>query len=243
MRLFYAFNPILRDPIRGTSFTAAVDSAIAPDPVDDKGSTFDLMRLPNELILHIIEDAISHEDIENLALCSRTMFELAKPARARHLEMKSKHSRFKVGSLPPRRVHPGLYSICLVRALIESDGFRKYCATVRFDFVRDMGPPPEWALEAVGKTREVVQEFESRRSILDADPWLKDFCSSKWIHLLQLGNMQLAYSLALTTVHNIQVLELLGCSEAVHSLYLITQIVRSYQHQHGTASKPLHRLR
>ncbi len=76
---------------------------------------------------------------------------------------------------------------------------------------------------------DVMQTFEPElRAMLDSNPYLKDHDSSDWIHLLQLGHMQLAHCLPLTTLYNIRILELVDCLEFIQSLDPITQVIRSY---------------
>ncbi|KAL8789973.1 MAG: hypothetical protein Q9213_000859 [Squamulea squamosa] len=97
-----------------------------------------LLDLPIEILLHIIERDVRHEDLENFALCSRSIFELAKGARAKHLKRKKNHSKIVVGDicvyhrLEERRalaneVHP---VVVLQDMLADRDNMGDYCKTL-----------------------------------------------------------------------------------------------------------------
>lgn len=52
---------------------------------------FPLVKLPNELILHVIND-VHPEDLEPLALCGKAIRALAKDALSRHMMLKRKYN-------------------------------------------------------------------------------------------------------------------------------------------------------
>lgn len=54
--------------------------------MDSPPAHFNFSDLPNEILLNIIEHEVFHENLENLALSSKTVFEWAKPARTKHLQ-------------------------------------------------------------------------------------------------------------------------------------------------------------
>lgn len=56
--------------------------------MDCSPTHFDLLGLPNELLLKIIEYEVLHEDLENLTLCSKAIFNLGKQVRDKHLKRK-----------------------------------------------------------------------------------------------------------------------------------------------------------
>lgn len=57
---------------------------------------FPLMKLPDELILHVI-DYVHPSDIESLALCSQTVMAFAKDALLRHSRLKEKYGMISFG--------------------------------------------------------------------------------------------------------------------------------------------------
>ncbi|KAI4101514.1 MAG: hypothetical protein LQ339_005011 [Xanthoria mediterranea] len=68
------------------------------DPLNDEDPppSFDLLRLPPEIILRVIKQ-LHHEDLENTSLTSKNVLELAKHRRHRHLESKKKYRTLILG--------------------------------------------------------------------------------------------------------------------------------------------------
>lgn len=57
-------------------------------------ATFNLLKLPREITLQIIEHSLHHEDLENFAMSSKAMFELSGKARDKHLDAKRGYHTF-----------------------------------------------------------------------------------------------------------------------------------------------------
>ncbi|KAL8723907.1 MAG: hypothetical protein Q9166_008225 [cf. Caloplaca sp. 2 TL-2023] len=116
--------------------------------MDTPPAYFNLLGLPKELLLRIIEHELHHEDLENLTLCSRTMFDLSKKARTKHLNLKRKFSTFSVGNI---RVHNGrfqglnlppvgLHPVFALRQLLENDALIDYCRTLKLGSYDELRP-------------------------------------------------------------------------------------------------------
>ncbi|KAL8773306.1 MAG: hypothetical protein Q9209_001700 [Squamulea sp. 1 TL-2023] len=101
-------------------------------------ASMNLLDLPTEILLRIIEHDVRHEDLENLALCSRSVLELAKRARAKHLKRKKNYSKIVVGDicvykrLEERQaladeVHP---AVVLQDIVTDTHNMGDYCKTL-----------------------------------------------------------------------------------------------------------------
>ena len=68
------------------------------DPLNDEDPppSFDLLRLSPEIILRVVAQ-LHHEDLENTSLSCKTVLELAKHRRQRHLESKKKYRTVILG--------------------------------------------------------------------------------------------------------------------------------------------------
>ncbi|KAL8748769.1 MAG: hypothetical protein Q9184_007100 [Pyrenodesmia sp. 2 TL-2023] len=235
-------NPLKQVPIGWVPHGAGKQDTPLQTSKEAKLSTFDLTRLPRERILHIIEHDIHHEDIGNFALCSRTIFELANSTRAKQLEKKYKYSNFTVGPYPRGGLF-NMHPVFSIRSLLQGRDYIEHCTILRLDQVKAGWSPRPWEPETMKQFKDVVQTFEHQlRAMIDSSPYLKDHDSSEWIHLLQMGHMQLAHSLPLTILLNVRILELVDCFQFVQSLDPFTRIVRSYQFQRDLSPRPLYRL-
>ncbi|KAL8648943.1 MAG: hypothetical protein Q9226_005782 [Calogaya cf. arnoldii] len=98
---------------------------------------FDLLGLPQEIVVQIIEHEVHNKDLENLALCSKAIFALSRPALTKHLDMKRKYSTFifgdvdiygTAGSHPvPREAHPNF----ACSELLMNPAIADYCKILR----------------------------------------------------------------------------------------------------------------
>lgn len=103
-----------------------------------------LQSLPNEILLRIIESEISHSDLENIALCSKTLFDLARPARERHLFNKRRFSTIIVGDAglgngvdQPMVLNDVDLSSALGDLLANRAAATEYCTTLRIHALDD----------------------------------------------------------------------------------------------------------
>ncbi|KAL8645442.1 MAG: hypothetical protein Q9226_007299 [Calogaya cf. arnoldii] len=91
--------------------------------MDGPPTHFDLPGLPNELLLKIIEHEVHHQDLENLTLCSKAVFNLGKQARAAHLKRKNNTPLFKQATCAPTmdlEASKGLIFLHLVLCKLDS---------------------------------------------------------------------------------------------------------------------------
>ncbi|KAL8789487.1 MAG: hypothetical protein Q9213_001100 [Squamulea squamosa] len=158
----------------------------------DQSPSF-LLNLPQEIILDIIENELHDEDLENLALCSKTVFELASDALAKHREKKRRYAIFSFGDVylyspgersllartVPREVHP----IFALKELLTDKNIAKYAKMLKIGGVDDQGlfmgvfeehvaqeaidlaPTLTPHLEALTMTDSFIQSAKARRWI------------------------------------------------------------------------------
>lgn len=205
---------------------------------------FNFLDLPNEILLNIIEHEVFHEDLENLALSSKTVYALAKPALTNHLHRKREFSTLIVGDvhlyqseqevgdwIVPRKHHPVQ---ALRRLLLESDTTTDYCRVLRIGGVDPDG-------DMYGKYDDYLSH-EVKTITRDLHSQLQTFIVSQvfgeithtdyWIDSLLEGKYELSYAAALTSLHNIEVLELINCSEFVRDELLVhISVMKNTHHQ------------
>ncbi|KAL8772426.1 MAG: hypothetical protein Q9209_002377 [Squamulea sp. 1 TL-2023] len=156
-------------------------------------SSFPLSNLPKEIILDIIENELQDEDLENLALCSKTVYVLASNALAKHLEKKRRYATFSFGdvhlytpgerSLLARTVQREVHPIFALKNLITNKNVAKYAKMLKIGGVDDQGlimgayedhvtqeaidlaPNLNPHLEALTRTDSFVQSARARRWI------------------------------------------------------------------------------
>ncbi|KAI4223011.1 MAG: hypothetical protein L6R36_005745 [Xanthoria steineri] len=99
---------------------------------------FDLLGLPQEIILQIIEHEVEIEDLDNFVLCSKTIFTLASRVLAKHQEMKKKYSTFIIGDMDidyrsreiwkaPRELYP----VVAASKLLANPAVAEYCKILK----------------------------------------------------------------------------------------------------------------
>ncbi|KAL8679779.1 MAG: hypothetical protein Q9224_007007, partial [Gallowayella concinna] len=181
--------------------------------METPGSHFNLLGLPNELLLRIIEYEVHMEDLENLTLCSKTIFNIARQSRKKHLENKRRFSTFSVGHVrekdsryrdfdsQPHSVHPAL----ALRLLVENDAVVDYCKILKLgDYMGSISytADEEW---------EIRRDMDDQLRALQA---LRPFANVDLAYMNQLPIETLhdiAYSAILSTLRNLEVLEIDRC--------------------------------
>ncbi|KAI4220856.1 MAG: hypothetical protein L6R36_007320 [Xanthoria steineri] len=205
---------------------------------------FRFLDLPNEILLNIIEHEVFHEDLENLALSSKTVFALAKQARTNHLHRKREFSTLIVGDvhlyqseqevgdwIVPRKHHPVQ---ALRRLLLESDTTTDYCRVLRIGGVDRYGHMPgnydnDLSHEAKTITRDLYSQLQA---FILSQVFGKINHTDYWIDRLLKDNYELSYAAALTSLHNIEVLELINCSWFVRKKLLVhLSVMKSSHHR------------
>ncbi len=211
--------------------------------MDSPSAHFRFLDLPTEIVLNIIEHEVFHEDLENLALSSKTVFALAKPARTNHLHWKREFSTFTVGDvhlcksenevrewIVPRKHHP---VHALRRLLLEKDAAADYCRVLKMGGVDPTGymsgiHHSHLSHEARTITRDLYSQLQT---FIDAQVFGKITHTEYWIDLQLEGKYELSYAAALVSLHNIEILELINCSEFVQEELLVHISVMKNTHR------------
>ncbi|KAL8838620.1 MAG: hypothetical protein Q9170_002066 [Blastenia crenularia] len=86
-----------------------------------------LLALPNEILLHIIEDLLGHDDLEHFCRCCRYIHHLSKSALALHLARKQKYGTLVVGDVVYRPFNDDtvsfLYPVHFLADHLEEDPY------------------------------------------------------------------------------------------------------------------------
>ncbi|KAI4221614.1 MAG: hypothetical protein L6R40_008620 [Gallowayella cf. fulva] len=158
---------------------------------------FNLLGLPNELLLRIIEREVHHEDLDNLTLCSKTIFNLADKAHAKHLECKQKFTTLSVG-LPPLSVQPAF----ALKLLVDNDAVFDYCKILRLGHYSNTILLPTAAAKDL--KRDVDHQLAALKAVRPAVT-----ISVPNIEYYELHDV--VYSVLLDALPNIEILELPHC--------------------------------
>ncbi|KAL9001572.1 MAG: hypothetical protein Q9169_000147 [Polycauliona sp. 2 TL-2023] len=184
----------------------------------------DLLGLPNEILLRIIEHETRHKDFENFTLSCRTIFDLAKLARSKHLERKSKFSTFTVGDvhlyngfdepIVPSHVHPVL---ALREILADKDTAIDYCQTLKIGGVTHAGyVTGQYEDDVTEQAVSITQDLVPQLKVFAEQEPFED--SGDLIERQLEGAYDIPYAVPLVLLHNITVLELVNCSEFLQRL-------------------------
>ncbi|KAL8856779.1 MAG: hypothetical protein Q9178_006616 [Gyalolechia marmorata] len=158
---------------------------------------FDLQGLPIELQLRIIEREVDPEDLENLILCSKSIFDLSKQARINHIERKRKYSLLTVGNVPPRNGNfegsdlptLGAHAFFTLRQVLENNFMVDYCKI----------------LKLMGLNSEVdpCEDFAELETLVEKGPYRGLIDWSRYIE----GDHDSACSALFILARNIEILE------------------------------------
>lgn len=206
---------------------------MAQDPKSESATMFSLLRLPRELILHMIEHSLHHEDLENFAMSSKAMFELSRIARARHLEAKSRYHTFSGGEHDPSHGDAG-HPVRAMCRLLQANEFNQYCKVLQLHRVGTNGLLSRWKAKTVKKMEKHFSTLEPKiRALGDhlPDDFRRDY--SEHVTKSQQGLSHLLYWLPLAILPSIQVLELNHCTEIFKSLRPIMRMFAQSKHELG----------
>lgn len=189
--------------------------------VEDPPPSFDLLRLLPEIVLSVIEQ-LHHEDLENICLSSKTVLELAKHRRHRHLESKKKCRTVSLGdtALEPydhtKLLHP---AFTLRDVLQDKETMSDYCRILKIGVAGDYALLPDDSLysdavltEARAIEMEIIHELNhllGRQSF--SNPI--DVKSRESKPVLARGKYGLPCAWIMALLREVQVLELVRCSE------------------------------
>ncbi|KAL8672283.1 MAG: hypothetical protein Q9168_003254 [Polycauliona sp. 1 TL-2023] len=187
--------------------------------MDPPSPTVDLLGLPNEILLRILEHGICHKDLENVTLSCKTIFDLAKLAREKHLKIKERFSTFIVGDLQlyngteepiiNRSFHP---VFALQELLANRDVAVDYCQTLKIGGVAHGGyVTSQYEDDVTEEAVSITQDLELQlKALAEQEPFKGN---DDWFEQQLEGTYDLAYAIPLTFLHNITVLELVNCSD------------------------------
>ncbi|KAL8767223.1 MAG: hypothetical protein Q9209_006228 [Squamulea sp. 1 TL-2023] len=196
--------------------------------------------MPNEILLRIIENELYHEDLENVALSCRTIFDLAKSARSKHLKRKRRFSIFTVGNT---RVYDqedeysvpfeSIYNSKLRDLLADNAAADEYCQILKIGGVEVHG-------DMIGVYQDIVKIFDNATEIsAELLPQLQQKIRKRAYRVFINGipwndpEPETDYALALcvpfVTLWNIQVLELTNCTNFVD---ILKPVVEEMQQTH-----------
>ncbi|KAL8912370.1 MAG: hypothetical protein Q9172_007515 [Xanthocarpia lactea] len=119
--------------------------------MDCQPTHFDLLGLPIELQLRIIEREVDPEDLENLILCSKSIFELSRQARINHRERRRQYSLLEVGNAPLHNRQfeeldlPSLdtHAFFTLRQVLENNFMVDYCKILKLRGLHSGDDPGE----------------------------------------------------------------------------------------------------
>ncbi|CAO1604358.1 hypothetical protein XANCAGTX0491_007918 [Xanthoria calcicola] len=198
---------------------------------------FDLLGLPQEILLQIIEQEVQKGDLDNFVLCSKTIFTLASMALAKHQEMKKKYSTFIVGDVHfyhhPQELRKALREIHPVMAaskLLANPTVAEYCKILK---VGDFFPDRNWAdgttelAVALTSKLELYAQFVDVRQCTTLRPacphvlaWVVPFIDLQNIEVLELAiggirflNLVPIVRVMRTTHHRLKEVRLFGAYE------------------------------
>ncbi|KAL8785620.1 MAG: hypothetical protein Q9213_003274 [Squamulea squamosa] len=208
--------------------------------MDPPRSQPNLLSLPNEILLRIIENELYHEDLENVALSCRTIFDLAQSARSKHLERKWRFSTVIVGDIhvydeedeytASFKSHP----ISNLRDLLADDAAAvEYCQILKIGGVEVYG-------DQISVYRDIVSVIDSAAEIsAELLPQLQQLTRKRPYRVYINGihwndpepetDYALAFCIPFITLQNIQILELTNCT---NFLYMIKPVLEEMQQTH-----------
>ncbi|KAL8879988.1 MAG: hypothetical protein Q9192_008117, partial [Flavoplaca navasiana] len=172
---------------------------MAQDTGNGSTATFNLLKLPREITLHVIEHSLHHEDLENFAMSSKAVFKLSRKARDKHLDAKRRYHTFNCERycLDEDVGHP----VPIANQLIKRNGFFHYRKVLQL--------PRGDRNSLIGQLQpRFVAEMENILSTLE--PKLRA--------LATMGPVTTGVLASLVIFPNIEVLELSDCSEFFHAL-------------------------
>ncbi|KAI4100727.1 MAG: hypothetical protein LQ339_005405 [Xanthoria mediterranea] len=186
---------------------------------------FDLLGLPQEIILQIIEQEVQKEDLDNFVLCSKTIFTLASRVLAKHREIKKKYSTFVIGDMrsyhlratgdPLLEVHP----VVAVSKLLADHAFAQYCKILK---VGQEVPDLDGAVE----TRDFAEALTSK-----LEPHSQSAQGPQWTTLQPESHLRLAWVVPFIDRQNIEVLELADDTIWYLKLDPIVRVMRNTHHR------------
>ena len=186
---------------------------------------FDLLGLPQEILLQIIEHEVEKEDLDNFVLCSKTIFTLASRALAKHQEMKKKYSTFVIGDMrsfqlrattdPAPEVHP----VVAVSKLLADHAFAQYCKILK---VGQDVPDLNGAVETLEFANALTSKLE---------PYCRIAQGFQWTTLQPVSQLGLAWVVPFIDLQNIEVLELADDTIWYLKIDPIVRVMRNTHHR------------
>ncbi|KAI4262399.1 MAG: hypothetical protein L6R42_002429 [Xanthoria sp. 1 TBL-2021] len=209
--------------------------------MDAPKSGLNLLDLPNEILLWIIDHATCLEDLENFTRCSKLICILATKTLSIRRARKRKYSIFVVGdvnfyegnhvrqrvSTVPDQQHP----IFALQKLLTESSIPDYCKTLRIGDANNEGAMTgrygdRVAVEAATIARnlnETLSSIDCNRTFLMAFDRLD-------LDGMQEGFYALAWAVPLIALPNIETLEMVNCSEFLQLLPVFPDMRPTHHH-------------
>ncbi|KAL9026557.1 MAG: hypothetical protein Q9180_007464, partial [Flavoplaca navasiana] len=198
-----------------------------------------LLELPAEILLHIIERELHHEDLENFVLCSKIIYILAREVRDQHLFLKRKYGTFVFGDvhiyragetrIVPREEHP----VHALNILLDDNVIVDYCSTLKIGSVRSDG------LDRIGNdTHQLIGGLTRRlQAIVKTEPYSM-FEDNQIDGAFQLDSFLMfglacgiAHQVPIIQLQNIRSLELVDCETFFLQLHSIFPYMQKSHHR------------
>ncbi|KAL8806091.1 MAG: hypothetical protein Q9223_005158 [Gallowayella weberi] len=195
--------------------------------MDLPDSHFNLLGLPMELILQIVEHEVHVEDLENLALCSKTIFNIAIRSRRKHLENKRRFTmiivggKSRAGDLKPHSVHPAL----ALQLLVENDAVVDYCKFLKLgDYIGFWNIPVDKEQEFQTDMSHPLRALQAKQPSANID--------LASLHQLPGPELQnIAYSAIISNLRNLEVLEIDHCDWSFVRDHAIPDVISDTHHR------------
>ena len=168
---------------------------------------FPLMKLPNELILHVI-NAVNPSDIEALVLCSKTINAFAKKAYLRHQLLKDAYSEIFLEDPPDEEPAAPEYStFTLIEEILWDTEISYYPRRLSIGDHYALYPdepfvPGEWAEEELAMNNSIISD--ELHKYIQTCPFLESQEKGEWCaSLYKPGNLSISTALMFALLPNI----------------------------------------
>ncbi|KAL8674236.1 MAG: hypothetical protein Q9168_001361 [Polycauliona sp. 1 TL-2023] len=194
-------------------------------PQTTHGASFDLMRLPQELILRTVE-LVHHDDLENVFLTCKTISSLAKGLRQQHLENKKKYNTVILGDVNfasynqdfnPMNKDNVVHPVFALRDMVcDREIMSDYCKVLKLGGLDARGELKDNYINLYGPTfsadirRIVVETTPKLIHMADTDLCFETIDVQHQCDSIADGMYGLPFGMTLMFLENTQVLELVG---------------------------------
>ncbi|KAL8853721.1 MAG: hypothetical protein Q9221_001532 [Calogaya cf. arnoldii] len=183
-------------------------------------ASFDLMKLPNELVLLVV-DVLPHKDLDNFCLASKDVLRLVTHIRQRHLENKREYRTVILGDTyvecHPNTVNEIVHPAFGLRDLLHHrQTMCDYCEILKIGGIFKDGQVADesrYQAATLDEAQMVVSNVTSGvEGLIDSEPLLQGCSLSSWLDDLANDYYSLPFLLVFLFLHNIKVMELTRCA-------------------------------